>query len=181
MLLRYYKIFKELNPKIRIGAIFTYAANASQDDEQTGMNQGFANSKVPADELQAIMDDYNAMFGTAFTTDNFSAYYDDVNERMKKRRKDMQPLDLLLVVGMFLAGFDAKRLNTLYVDKNLEYHGLLQAFSRTNRVLNEKNVSAKSYVSAISRQMWMPQSNSSATTNPMSILSANHLRKSARS
>ena len=138
MLLRYYKIFKELNPKIRIGAIFTYAANANQDDEQTGMNQGFANSKVPADELQAIMDDYNAMFGTAFTTDNFSAYYDDVNERMKKRRKDMQPLDLLLVVGMFLTGFDAKKLNTLYVDKNLEYHGLLQAFSRTNRVLNEK-------------------------------------------
>lgn len=138
MLLRYYKIFKELNPQIRIGAIFTYAANASQDDEQTGMNQGFANSKVPADELQAIMDDYNAMFGTAFTTDNFSAYYDDVNERMKKRRKDMQPLDLLLVVGMFLTGFDAKKLNTLYVDKNLEYHGLLQAFSRTNRVLNEK-------------------------------------------
>ena len=138
MLLRYYKIFKELNPKIRIGAIFTCAANANQDDEQTGMNQGFANSKVPADELQAIMDDYNAMFGTAFTTDNFSAYYDDVNERMKKRRKDMQPLDLLLVVGMFLTGFDAKKLNTLYVDKNLEYHGLLQAFSRTNRVLNEK-------------------------------------------
>ena len=84
------------------------------------------------------MDDYNSMFGTAFTTDNFSAYYDDVNERMKKRKKDMQPLDLLLVVGMFLTGFDAKKLNTLYVDKNLEYHGLLQAFSRTNRVLNEK-------------------------------------------
>ena len=138
MLLRYYKIFKELNPKIRIGAIFTYAANASQDDEQTGLNQGFANTRVDADELQAIMDDYNSMFGTAFTTDNFSAYYDDVNERMKKRKKDMQPLDLLLVVGMFLTGFDAKKLNTLYVDKNLEYHGLLQAFSRTNRVLNEK-------------------------------------------
>ena len=138
MLLRYYKIFKELNPKIRISAIFTYAANASQDDEQTGLNQGFANTKVDADELQAIMDDYNSMFGTAFTTDNFSAYYDDVNERMKKRKKDVQPLDLLLVVGMFLTGFDAKKLNTLYVDKNLEYHGLLQAFSRTNRVLNEK-------------------------------------------
>lgn len=102
MLLRYYKIFKELNPKIRIGAIFTYAANASLDDGQTGMNQGFADSKVAADELQAIMDDYNAMFGTSFTTDNFSAYYDDVNERMKKRKKDMLPLDLLLVVGMFL-------------------------------------------------------------------------------
>lgn len=138
MLLRYYKIFKELNPKIRIGAIFTYAANVDQDDEQTGMNQGFANKKVDADELQGIIDDYNRMFGTGFSTDNFSAYYDDVNERMKKRKKDMKPLDLLLVVGMFLTGFDAKRLNTLYVDKNLEYHGLLQAFSRTNRILNEK-------------------------------------------
>ena len=138
MLLRYYKIFKELNPKIRIGAVFTYATNDSQDDEQTGMNQGFANEKVTADELQAIMDDYNNMFHTNFTTDNFSAYYDDINLRMKKKRADMEPLDLLLVVGMFLTGFDAKKLNTLYVDKNLEYHGLLQAFSRTNRVLNEK-------------------------------------------
>lgn len=138
MLLRYYKIFKELNPKIRIGAVFTYAANDSQDDEQTGMNQGFANDKVTADELQAIMDDYNGMFHTNFSTYNFSAYYDDINLRMKKKRADMEPLDLLLVVGMFLTGFDAKKLNTLYVDKNLEYHGLLQAFSRTNRVLNEK-------------------------------------------
>lgn len=138
MLLQYYRIFKELHPKIRIGAIFTYAANPSQDDPYTGQHRGFANPRVDADELQTIMDDYNAMFGTAFTTDNFGAYYDDMNERMKKRRDDMEPLDLLLVVGMFLTGFDAKRLNTLYVDKNLEYHGLLQAFSRTNRVLNEK-------------------------------------------
>ena len=138
MLLQYYKIFKELNPKIKIGAVFTYAANSSQDDEQTGMNQGYANDKVTADELQVIMNDYNNTFGTSFTTDNFSAYYDDINLRMKKKKKDMEPLDLLLVVGMFLTGFDAKKLNTLYVDKNLEYHGLLQAFSRTNRILNEK-------------------------------------------
>ncbi|GHU78501.1 DEAD/DEAH box helicase [Bacteroidia bacterium] len=138
MLLQYYKIFKELNPKIKIGAVFTYAANPNQDDEQTGMNQGFANENVVSDELQSIMDDYNNLFGTAYATDNFSAYYDDINLRMKKKKPDMEPLDLLLVVGMFLTGFDAKKLNTLYVDKNLEYHGLLQAFSRTNRVLNEK-------------------------------------------
>ena len=138
MLLKYYKIFKELNPKIRIGAVFTYAANASQDDDRTGMNQGFTTDNVTSDELQEIIDDYNRMYGTSFTTDNFSAYYDDINLRMKKKRKDMKPLDLLLVVGMFLTGFDSKKLNTLYVDKNLEYHGLLQAFSRTNRVLNEK-------------------------------------------
>lgn len=138
MLLKYYKIFKSLNPKIKIGAVFTYAANESQDDSQTGMNQGFENEKVTSDELQCIMDDYNEMFGTAFSTENFSAYYDDINLRMKKKKAEMEPLDLLLVVGMFLTGFDAKKLNTLYVDKNLEYHGLLQAFSRTNRVLNEK-------------------------------------------
>ena len=140
MLIRYYKIFKSLNPKIRIGAVFTYAANNSQDDEQTGMGTGqYAKESVgEADELQAIMDDYNNMFGTAFTTENFRAYYDDINLRMKKKKADMKPLDLCLVVGMFLTGFDSKKLNTLYVDKNMEYHGLLQAFSRTNRVLNEK-------------------------------------------
>ena len=138
MLLKYYKIFKDLQPDIKIAAIFTYAPNSSQDDARTGMNQGFETDAVQSDELQAIMDDYNAHFGTAFTTDNFGAYYDDINERMKKRKAGMEPIDLLLVVGMFLTGFDAKKLNTLYVDKNLEYHGLLQAFSRTNRVLNEK-------------------------------------------
>ncbi|WP_072530704.1 type I restriction endonuclease subunit R, EcoR124 family [Bacteroides ilei] len=140
VLIRYYKIFKSLNPKIRIGAVFTYAANSSQDDDQTGMGTGQYTSQSvgEADELQAIMDDYNKMYGTAFTTENFRAYYDDINLRMKKKKTDMKPLDLCLVVGMFLTGFDSKKLNTLYVDKNMEYHGLLQAFSRTNRVLNEK-------------------------------------------
>ena len=140
MLIRYYKIFKSLNPKIRIGAVFTCVANSSQDDDQTGMGTGQYTSQSvgEADELQAIMDDYNKMFGTAFTTENFRAYYDDINLRMKKKKADMKPLDLCLVVGMFLTGFDSKKLNTLYVDKNMEYHGLLQAFSRTNRVLNEK-------------------------------------------
>ena len=140
MLIRYYKIFKSLNPKIRIGAVFTYAANSSQDDDLTGMNTGgyVSDSTGEADELQAIMDDYNDMYGTSFTTENFRAYYDGINLRMKKKKADMKPLDLCLVVGMFLTGFDSKKLNTLYVDKNMEYHGLLQAFSRTNRVLNEK-------------------------------------------
>ena len=140
MLIRYYKLFKSLNPKIRIGAVFTYAANSSQDDALTGMNTGgyVSDSTGEADELQAIMDDYNDMFGTSFTTENFRAYYDDINLRMKKKKADMKSLDLCLVVGMFLTGFDSKKLNTLYVDKDMDYHGLLQAFSRTNRVLNEK-------------------------------------------
>lgn len=139
-LIRYYKIFKSLDPKIRIGAVFTYASNSSQDDALTGMNTGsyVSESTGEADELQAIMDDYNDMFGTSFTTENFRAYYDDINLRMKKKKTDMKPLDLCLVVGMFLTGFDSKKLNTLYVDKNMDYHRLLQAFSRTNRVLNEK-------------------------------------------
>lgn len=122
------------------GGAFKNGANSSQDDDQTGMGTGQYSSQSvgEADELQAIMDDYNKMFGTAFTTENFRAYYDDINLRMKKKKADMKPLDLCLVVGMFLTGFDSKKLNTLYVDKNMEYHGLLQAFSRTNRVLNEK-------------------------------------------
>lgn len=140
MLIQYYKIFKKLKPQIRIGAVFTYAANDSQDDSLTGMGTGqyVSESDGNADELQAIMNDYNSMFGTSFSTDNFRGYYDDINLRMKKKKPDMKPLDLCLVVGMFLTGFDSKKLNTLYVDKNLEHHGLLQAFSRTNRVLNEK-------------------------------------------
>jgi len=138
-LVRYYKIFKELKPDINIGAIFTYQQNIPLDDGLTGLNAGFVSEEVPgADDLQTIINDYNKMYGTDFSTENFRAYYDDVNKRMKKKDPRMKPLDLCLVVGMFLTGFDSKKLNTLYVDKNLEYHGLLQAFSRTNRVLNEK-------------------------------------------
>lgn len=140
MLVQYYKIFKELNPKIRIGAIFTYAVNDSQDDETTGMSSGsFVSDRVAgADDMEDIINDYNKMYGTSFSLQNFRAYYDDVNLRLKKKKPDMLSLDLCLVVGMFLTGFDSKKLNTLYIDKNLEYHGLLQAFSRTNRVLNER-------------------------------------------
>lgn len=138
-LIRYYKIFKELKPSINIGAIFTYQQNIPLDDGLTGLNAGFVSDRMPeADDMQDIIDDYNRMFGTGFSTENFRAYYDDINKRMKKKDPTQKPLDLCLVVGMFLTGFDSKKLNTLYVDKNLEYHGLLQAFSRTNRVLNEK-------------------------------------------
>lgn len=137
-LIQYYKIFKSLNPKINIGAVFTYGQNVSQDDNKTGDNDGFESNNVHADELQHIMDDYNATFDTQFSIDTFRGYYDDINRRLRKKHPDPRPLDLCIVVGMFLTGFDSKKLNTLYIDKNLEYHGLLQAFSRTNRVLNEK-------------------------------------------
>ena len=139
-LIRYYKIFKSMNPDIRIGAVFTYAANGSQDDELTGSGAGgyVSESTGEPDELQAIMNDYNEMFGTNFSLESFRAYYDDINLRLKKKDPSQKSLDLCLVVGMFLTGFDSKKLNTLYVDKDMAYHGLLQAFSRTNRVFNEK-------------------------------------------
>ena len=87
MLIRYYKIFKELESQNSYRCSFTYAANGSQDDDLTGMGTGsyLNDSAGEVDELQAIMDDYNEMFGTSFTTENFRAYYDDINLRMKKR------------------------------------------------------------------------------------------------
>lgn len=165
MLVQYYKIFKELNPKIRIGAIFTYTANDSQDDETTGMSSGsFVSDRVAgADDMEDIINDYNKMYGTSFSLQNFRAYYDDVNLRLKKKKPDMLSLDLCLVVGMFLTGFDSKKLNTLYIDKNLEYHGLLQAFSRTNRVLNERKRFGKIVCFRDLKSMSMPPSSYSAT------------------
>lgn len=137
MLIKYYELFKKKDPNVRIATIFTYAANDSQDDEYTGKNQGYANNSTHKDKLMGMIDDYNTMYDTSFSIDYFNNYYDDINARMK-RPNGKKPIDLLLVVGMFLTGFDAKCLNTLYVDKNMVYHSLLQAFSRTNRILNDK-------------------------------------------
>ncbi len=139
----YYVEFKkqmEADPtkKLRVALIYSYAANEEEADE----------SGIPAEENsedtsaldvssrdfldQAIMD-YNLMFHTNYSTDGdkFQNYYKDVSLRMKNKE-----LDLLIVVNMFLTGFDATTLNTLWVDKNLKIHGLIQAFSRTNRILN---------------------------------------------
>ncbi len=85
------------------------------------------------DKLERYMSDYNEMFGTNFSIETFSEYYKDISKKSKEKQ-----IDILLVVNMFLTGFDSKYLNTLYVDKNLQYHGLLQAYSRTNRILDEK-------------------------------------------
>ena len=133
MLLKYYDLFKEINQDLKIATIFTYTQNEETEDELTGLNQGFIDEKTTRDKLEAIIKEYNIQHDTEFSTDNFSLYYDDISNRMKNKQ-----IDLLLVVNMFLTGFDAKRLNTLYVDKSLNYHGLIQAFSRTNRILNEK-------------------------------------------
>lgn len=134
---------------LNVAAIFTYAAN-EEDPDADGLlpDPEFPGDALPPaalpkrDRLQAIVEAYNARFGaaeTALTGDGFYAYYRGIAKRVKARdRKPFDPaggIDVLLVVGMFLTGFDAKTLSTLYVDKPLRHHGLIQAFSRTNRVL----------------------------------------------
>ena len=139
----YYNEFKKQlaepgTPNLRIATIYTYSANEAEEDEW-----GFEDDENPEgtegmdlqsrDALEEAIKDYNEMFGCNYSTDgdNFQSYYKDVSLRMKNKE-----IDILIVVGMFLTGFDAKTLNTLWVDKNLKLHGLLQAYSRTNRILN---------------------------------------------
>lgn len=119
---KYYELFKKKSHDLKIATIFTFKAN-----------EDLSESKHSQDLLDKYMQDYNKMFETNFTSDDFKQYHADVSKRMKNRE-----IDLLLVVDMFLTGFDSQLLNTLYVDKNLQYHGLLQAFSRTNRIINKR-------------------------------------------
>ncbi|MDT8447677.1 MAG: type I restriction endonuclease subunit R [bacterium] len=158
-LIDYYRLFME-RPEVkkgdlRIATIFTYGAN-EEDEEANGMLEGEAEwaeedaedtpkAQHSREALDQFIAHYNAQFGTGFSTKDsksFEAYFKSIAKRLKDREKEGQPakdrLDILLVVNMFLTGFDAKKLNTLYVDKNLKHHGLIQAFSRTNRVLNEQ-------------------------------------------
>ena len=125
------------NPKLRIATIFTYTANPNDDDtgfleDENPENAGQLDQNS-REALESAIQDYNATWGTSYSTDGdkFQNYYKDVSLRMKNKQ-----IDILIVVGMFLTGFDAKTLNTLWVDKNLKMHGLLQSFSRTNRILN---------------------------------------------
>lgn len=124
--------------RLRIATIFTYAANEAENDSIGAMEDENPEGTDRLDEvskefLARAIDDYNQVFGTTYGVDaqRFANYYKDISLRMKNKE-----LDILIVVGMFLTGFDAKTLNTLWVDKNLKMHGLLQAFSRTNRILN---------------------------------------------
>ncbi len=123
-LIKYYNYMKAHNPKgYKIAAIFTYQAN--QDMEESP-------DQHAAEQLESCMKDYNAMFGTDYDLSKFDAYRKDISKRMKQ--KDLPQVDLLLVVNMFLTGFDSKPTNTLFLDKNLVWHSLVQAYSRTNRV-----------------------------------------------
>ncbi|MEE6075889.1 type I restriction endonuclease subunit R [Avibacterium paragallinarum] len=136
----YYEIFKQLqsaveNP-LKIATIFSFAPNEAQDAVGDIEDENFeptAMNSSAKEFLQAAIGDYNAMFQTNYGVDSkeFQNYYRDLAKRVKN-----QEIDLLIVVGMFLTGFDAPALNTLFVDKNLRYHGLIQAYSRTNRIFD---------------------------------------------
>lgn len=137
----YYNEFKkkmDLNPNqtLRIGLIYSYGANEEESDgilDEENSEDTVSLDQSSRDFLEEAIKDYNQMFSTNYDTssDKFQNYYKDVSLRMKNKE-----LDLLIVVNMFLTGFDATTLNTLWVDKNLKMHGLIQAFSRTNRILN---------------------------------------------
>ena len=145
MLTRYYELFKSKKHNLKVATIFSYSANEDDKDangvyaldEADGANVDEEHiNKHSRDKLESYISDYNALFGTKFSTkdsQSFYNYYNDISKRVKNKE-----IDILLVVNMFLTGFDSPQLNTLYVDKNLKYHGLIQAFSRTNRILNEK-------------------------------------------
>lgn len=137
----YYQEFKKQmaadpTKKLRVAVIYSYGANEEETDgilDEENSENTSALDQSSRDFLDAAIRDYNEMFHTNYSTDSdkFQNYYKDVSLRMKNRE-----LDLLIVVNMFLTGFDATTLNTLWVDKNLKMHGLIQAFSRTNRILN---------------------------------------------
>ena len=137
--IKYYMEFKRQlaasGRQLRIATIFSFGANDAEIDGQLPDESFDTDGLDPTarDFLEFAINDYNEMFGTSYSTaaEQFENYYKNISERMKNRE-----LDLLIVVNMFLTGFDATTLNTLWVDKNLRYHGLIQAFSRTNRILN---------------------------------------------
>ena len=125
MAMMYYKSFKNKNHDLKVGVVFTYGQNEDIDISEI---KEIDRSK---DLLEDAIKDYNKMFKTNFSGAEFYRYYIDLQKRIKNNE-----FDIVIVVGMLLTGFDHKRLNTLYVDKNLKYHGLIQAFSRTNRILD---------------------------------------------
>lgn len=126
LLSKYYDTFKSLDHDLKIAAVFTF-----QDNEDLS-----GKDEHSRDSLERMIEDYNKMFpskdNTKFSTDTFQAYLKDLSRKLKNAE-----VDIVLVVNMFLTGFDSKPLNTLYVDRNLNYHGLVQAFSRTNRILDD--------------------------------------------
>jgi len=136
VLKKYYTLFKNKKPEdFKIATIFTYQANEDESGDMLDVDvfagEGTPGNKHSRDFLEDCIKDYNKTYSTNFSTDRFYDYYRDLQKRIKDKQ-----VDLVLVVNMFLTGFDSPRLNTLFVDKNLRYHGLIQAYSRTNRLLD---------------------------------------------
>ncbi|MCK5815934.1 MAG: type I restriction endonuclease subunit R, partial [Flavobacteriaceae bacterium] len=141
-LIKYYELFKakkeEGKHDLRVATIFSYQANEedadangfipdeefSDDLEMAAEPQSLYETKHTREKLDSFIDDYNGMYNTNYSTNEFYSYYKDIGKRVKNKQ-----VDILLVVNMFLTGFDSKLLNTIYVDKNLKYHGLIQAYS----------------------------------------------------
>lgn len=157
-LIRYYDIFKRKKKEglhhLNVVTIFSYAANEDDAEANGFLPEELSVVEEPKalyglqahsrEKLDEFIDDYNQLYDTKFSTrdnESFYNYYNDISKKLKDRERQpenvMNRIDILLVVNMFLTGFDAKKANTLFVDKNLKYHGLIQAYSRTNRILNE--------------------------------------------
>lgn len=160
--IKYYDLFQEKKlageHDLRIATIFTYGTNEDSDEAQDYLPSDEVDfdvlaeeptayqSKHTRDKLESYIADYNKMYGTSFSTKDsqqFENYFKNISKRLKDREKesfnnDKDRLDIVIVVNMMLTGFDAKKVNTLYVDKNLKQHGLIQAYSRTNRILGEQ-------------------------------------------
>ena len=149
-LIKYFDLFQKKKENgehnLRIATIFSYAANEDDADANGFIPEEVSVVEEPKalyglnthsrDKLEEFIGHYNTMFDTKFSTkdsETFYNYYNDISKKVKERQ-----IDILLVVNMFLTGFDSPTLNTLYVDKNLKYHGLIQAYSRTNRIINEQ-------------------------------------------
>jgi type I restriction enzyme R subunit len=145
VLIKYYELFAkrkaEGKHKLKIATIFSYTSNEEDKDADGILDEGGeiiggeGGNPHTREKLDGFISDYNGMFATNFSTkdtQSFYNYYQDIAKKVKERK-----VDILLVVNMFLTGFDSKSLNTMYVDKDLKYHGLVQAYSRTNRIINE--------------------------------------------
>jgi type I restriction enzyme R subunit len=148
VLVEYYKIFREKqkdldnDKKLKIATIFSYQSNEEDKDTLGNFGEEFSTAaeteyvtQHSRDYLEDFIGDYNKTFGTNYTTKDSQSYYNYYNDIARKVKE--KQIDVLLVVNMFLTGFDSKLLNTLYVDKNLKFHGLIQAYSRTNRIFGE--------------------------------------------
>jgi type I restriction enzyme R subunit len=146
-LIKYYDLFKAKKEEglhdLRIATIYSYNTNHDDKDaigfipevdyaDMAAEPQPQYESKHKREKLEECIKDYNNLYNTNYSTNEFYSYYKDIGKRVKNKQ-----VDILFVVNMFLTGFDSKPLNTIYVDKNLKYHGLIQAYSRTNRILDE--------------------------------------------